>query len=77
MGMLDDKVAVVSGAAMGNGWGIAKVFGREGAHVGMLDVSDEVFEAANAFEGQGLRVSAYRVDVTDFGAVKEAVDALA
>ena len=77
MGMLDNKVAVVSGAAMGNGWGIAKVFGREGAHVAMLDVSDEVFEAAKAFEGEGLRVSAYKVDVTDFGAVKEAVDDLA
>ena len=77
MGMLDNRVAVVSGAAMGNGWGIAKVFGREGAHVAMLDVDDEVFEAAKAFESQGLRVSAYKVDVTDFGAVKEAVDDLA
>ena len=42
MGRLENKVAVVTGAAMGNGWGISKVFGREGAHVAMLDVSDEV-----------------------------------
>jgi NAD(P)-dependent dehydrogenase (short-subunit alcohol dehydrogenase family) len=77
MGILDNKVAVVSGAAMGNGWGITKVFGREGAHVAMLDVSDEVFEAAKAFEGEGLRVSAYKVDITDLGAVKEAVGDLA
>jgi NAD(P)-dependent dehydrogenase (short-subunit alcohol dehydrogenase family) len=77
MGMLDDRVAVVSRAAMGNGWGITKVFGREGAHVAMLDVSDEVSEAAKAFEGEGLRVSAYEVDITDLGAVKEAVNDLA
>lgn len=77
MGMLENKVAVVSGAAMGNGWGIAKVFSREGAHVGMLDVSDEVFEAAKAFGSQGLGVTAYKTDVTDCDAVKEAVDDLA
>ena len=77
MGILDDKVAVVSGAAMGNGWGIAKVFGREGAHVAMLDVSEEVLGAAKDFEGQGYRVSAHKVDITDFGAVKTAVDEVA
>jgi NAD(P)-dependent dehydrogenase (short-subunit alcohol dehydrogenase family) len=77
MGILDDKVAVVSGAAMGNGWGITKVFGREGAHVAMLDVSEEVFQAATDFEGQGRGVSAYKVDITDFEGVKKAVDQVA
>ena len=77
MGMLDNKVAVVSGAAMGNGWGIAKVFGREGAHVAMLDVNDKVFEAAKDFEGQGYRVSAHQVDITDLAGVKKAVDEVA
>ncbi len=77
MKRLESRVAVVSGAAMGNGWGISKVFGREGAHVAMLDVSEEVFGAAKDFEGQGYKVSAHEVDITDFGAVKEAVDGIA
>ena len=70
----ENQVAVVTGAAMGNGWGIGKVFGREGAHVAMLDVSEEVFKAAKEFEGQGYNVSTHKVDITDFGAVKKAVD---
>jgi NAD(P)-dependent dehydrogenase (short-subunit alcohol dehydrogenase family) len=74
MGMLDDKVAIVTGAAMGNGWGISKVFGREGAHVAMLDIDDKVFEATKEAEQQGYRVSAYKADVTDFDAVKKVVD---
>ncbi len=77
MGRLEDKVAVVTGAAMGNGWGITKVFGREGAHVAMLDVSDEVSGAAKEFEGQGYKVSVCKVDITDFNAVKKAVDEVA
>lgn len=74
MGRLEGKVAVVTGAAMGNGWGITKVFVREGAHTAMLDVSDQVFETAGDLERQGYGVSAYKVDVTDFGGVKKAVD---
>jgi NAD(P)-dependent dehydrogenase (short-subunit alcohol dehydrogenase family) len=74
MGRLDDRVAVVTGGAMGNGWGISKVFGREGAHVIMLDVSDKVFEAAKDFEGQGYKASAHKVDITDYEGVKKVVD---
>jgi NAD(P)-dependent dehydrogenase (short-subunit alcohol dehydrogenase family) len=77
MGRLDNKVAVVTGAAMGNGWGISKVFAREGAHVAMLDVQDKVFEAAKNFKGQGYKVSAYKVDITHFHDVKKAVTEVA
>jgi NAD(P)-dependent dehydrogenase (short-subunit alcohol dehydrogenase family) len=77
MGRLEDKVAVVTGAAMGNGWGITKVFTREGAHVAMLDVSEKVFESAKGFKGRGTGVSAYKVDVSDFGSVKKAIDEVA
>ena len=77
MGRLEHKVGVVTGAAMGNGWGITKVFCREGAHVVMLDVNEKVFEAAKDFEGQGYKLSVSRVDVTDFEAVQKAVDEVA
>jgi len=77
MGRLDEKIAIVTGAAVGNGWGITTVFGREGAHVAMLDIQEAVFESARKLEGQGYRVSAYKTDVSDFQAVKKAVEEIA
>jgi hypothetical protein len=74
LGRLESKVAVVTGGAMGNGWGISKVFCREGAQVVMLDVSDRVFEAARNFVGQGYKASAHQVDITDYDGVKRVVD---
>ena len=42
------RVAVVTGAAMGNGEGVARVMARHGARVVLWDISDEVFETAAA-----------------------------
>lgn len=74
---MKDKVAIVTGSAMGNGWGIAKVFAEAGAQVVMFDVSDKVFESAKDFVAKGLKAEAYKVDVSDFSSVKTAVDAAA
>ena len=74
MGKLDGRTAVVTGAAMGNGEGIARVLAGHGAHVALWDVSDRVFETAQAIKAEGLRASAYRVDVTRFDTCRQAVD---
>ncbi len=73
MKRLDNRVAVVTGAAMGNGLGIAKVFARDGARVAMLDYSDQVFESAKTIQRAGGTAIPYRVDVRDIAAVREAV----
>ena len=69
MGRLDKKIAVITGAAMGNGLGIAEIFAKEGATVVMLDINEKVHAAAD-----GLGAEAYQVDIRDYAAVKKAVD---
>jgi NAD(P)-dependent dehydrogenase (short-subunit alcohol dehydrogenase family) len=46
MGRLQGKVAIVTGAARGNGEGAARVMAREGATVVLTDVLDAVHETA-------------------------------
>ena len=63
MGKLDGRVAVVTGAAMGNGEGVARVMARYGARVVLWDVSDKVFETAAALQSEGHQATARKVDV--------------
>jgi NAD(P)-dependent dehydrogenase (short-subunit alcohol dehydrogenase family) len=76
MGKLDGRVAVVTGAAMGNGEGISRVMARYGARVALWDVSDRVDETAADIESQGHQTHAYKVDVRDYAACKAAADDL-
>ncbi|GAK60513.1 oxidoreductase UcpA [Candidatus Vecturithrix granuli] len=63
MGKLTGKVAVVTGAAMGNGEGIARVLAKHGAYVALWDVAEKVFETARSIEAQGYGAAAFQVDV--------------
>ena len=45
---LDNKVALVTGAASGFGKGIAATFAREGARVAVIDIDEEAARAAAA-----------------------------
>ena len=72
-GLLKDRVAVVTGAAMGNGQGIARAMAREGARVALLDASDQVEETAESIRRGGPEAIAFQLDVVHSGQVKEAV----
>jgi NAD(P)-dependent dehydrogenase (short-subunit alcohol dehydrogenase family) len=63
MGKLDGRVAVVTGAAMGNGEGVARAMARQGAQVALWDISDRVFDTAAALQAEGHRATPHRVDV--------------
>jgi NAD(P)-dependent dehydrogenase (short-subunit alcohol dehydrogenase family) len=74
MGKLDGRVAVVTGAAMGNGEGIARVLAKYGAHVVLWDISEKVFVTADSLKSEGFKSTPAIVDVTNFGACQSAAD---
>lgn len=71
---LAGDVALVVGAARGIGLGITKEFLREGAHVCMLDLDEQVGSVCGALE-RGASAFSFRVDATDEQQVGSAVDA--
>jgi len=74
MRKLDERVAFITGAAMGNGEGIAKVLAKHGATVLLADISEKVFETTEKIKSEGNKAVAYRVDVTKYNEVKQNVD---
>jgi NAD(P)-dependent dehydrogenase (short-subunit alcohol dehydrogenase family) len=68
---LAGKVAVVTGAASGIGFGLAERFVNEGMHVAMADVEEEALaRAARQLEGQGTDVVAVPTDVSAAASVE-------
>jgi NAD(P)-dependent dehydrogenase (short-subunit alcohol dehydrogenase family) len=70
---LDGKVALVTGAAMGNGLGGARALARNGAHVVLADISEKVLDAALSLVNEGFRASGVQFDVRNSPAVSAAV----
>lgn len=59
-----DRLAIVTGAAGGIGFGIAKELGRSGYQVAMVDVQKELLDAAvETLRKEGLRASGIAVDL--------------
>lgn len=66
MKKLDGKVAVITGGAMGNGFGIAQIFLKYGASVAILDYSESLENAVDSLKKEG-NVLGYKVDIRDKG----------
>ena len=65
---LKDKVAIVTGGAMGNGLGIVKVFLEEGAKVAILDYSSKLQDTLDELANQ--HVCGYQVDIRNKEKIK-------
>lgn len=72
---LENKVAIVTGGARGNGLAIAKGFAKEGAHLVIADIDMEAAEAsAREIQELDRRAIAVHVDVADKRSVEEMVE---
>jgi NAD(P)-dependent dehydrogenase (short-subunit alcohol dehydrogenase family) len=78
MGLLDEKIAIVTGAASGIGRATARLLAREGAAVVVADVAQKGgHETVQHIEAAGGRATFVSVDVTDAGQVAAMVETAA
>jgi NAD(P)-dependent dehydrogenase (short-subunit alcohol dehydrogenase family) len=74
MNRLENKVAIITGAALGMGRATALHFAREGAKVVVADISDEGQKVVAEIERAGGQALFVRVDVADGGQVAAMVE---
>ncbi len=78
MGKLEGKVAVVTGASQGSGYGASRAMAREGASVVLVSRTREKLEAvAREIEDVGGVALAHPADVTDRAAMAAMIEATA
>ncbi len=75
MGLLNGKVALVTGAARGIGKAIALKFASEGADIAFTDlvINEAAEETIKELEAFGVKVRAYASNAADFEATQEVV----
>lgn len=71
---LKDKVAIITGGAMGNGLGIVKVFLKHGAKVVIFDYSNKLDETVEKLKNEGYEVEGHLVDIRDRNRINECVE---
>lgn len=71
---LQNKVAVVTGGAMGNGYGIAEVFLKYGARVIILDNSEQLGASLQSLKKSDNEVYGFQVDIRNMVMVKSCME---
>ncbi|WP_300598412.1 SDR family oxidoreductase [Niabella sp.] len=76
MNSMNEKVALVTGAAQGIGLASARAFSEAGAHVILTDITEPKAQARQ-LQDEGYSATAMRCDVTNEKAVKELIEYIA
>lgn len=76
MGLLEGKVALITGAARGIGKSIAMAYAREGANVAFTDiVANDTFKATEKeLQALGVKAKGYVSDASDFASAEKVVE---
>ena len=74
--LLENKTALITGAARGIGKQIALAFAREGANIAFtdLELNEAAIETCNELKALGVKVQAYASDASDFNAAHAVVE---
>ena len=74
--LLENKVALITGAARGIGKQIALAFAREGCNIAFtdLEINDQAEETVAELEACGVKVKAYASNAADFDAAHQVVE---
>jgi len=74
-GLLNERVAMVTGAGQGLGEAIAHELADEGAAVGLIEINPETLGRVKTdLESKGHRVLAFPISVTDYDSYAQAID---
>ncbi|ANS67691.1 salicylate 1-monooxygenase [Streptomyces lincolnensis] len=74
---ISGRVALITGAARGIGFAVARALAQHGARVVLTDLDrDGLDEAVKALADEGQQAAGYRLDVQDSGAVAATVEAV-
>ena len=77
-GRLAGKNAVITGSAAGLGFAMARLFGREGARISLIDCArDKLERAAELLRAEGIDAGAHMADVAEAEAVDRTFAAIA
>ncbi|MDE5630911.1 MAG: SDR family oxidoreductase UcpA [Bacilli bacterium] len=78
MKKLEDKVAIITGGAMGNGLGVAKVFLSYGADIAIFDYADSLKNTIDELREDypKAKIKGFKVDIRDKERVIECVEAV-
>ena len=74
MGLLDRRIAIITGAGQGLGRAIAKEFSGEGAIVVLLEKNPHTLrKVADEIINTGMECQTYQLDITDYGRYQDVV----
>lgn len=78
MGLLEGKVALITGAARGIGKAVAIKFASEGADIAFTDlvINETVEQTVKEIEAYGCKVKAYASNAADFAQTHEVLEAI-